>query len=196
MSAPASATRWIWSIVALQVGGLGLGHRLHGDGRTAADRHARRRGSDALRPCSQCRERQPQRTWTAARAGSRCAPRVSAREREQHQHDDQPGRAETSRRIRPSPPLPSCASRSTLTPAARAGSRRSSRCTPSRRPASSLSALRSCAIGVAARELAVGVAIGDHAPSHRPPRAVRPPGAGSAQQRAACVRSLAHRAEG
>ena len=28
----------IWSIVAAEVGGLGLGHRLHGDGRAAADR--------------------------------------------------------------------------------------------------------------------------------------------------------------
>ena len=37
MSAPASATRRIWSIVACEVGRLGLRHRLHGDGRAAPD---------------------------------------------------------------------------------------------------------------------------------------------------------------
>ena len=40
MSAPASATVLIWSIVAARFGRLGLGHRLDGDGRAAADRDA------------------------------------------------------------------------------------------------------------------------------------------------------------
>ena len=39
MSAPASATRWICAIVAAEIGRLRLRHRLHGDGRAAADRH-------------------------------------------------------------------------------------------------------------------------------------------------------------
>ena len=40
-----------------QVGGLGLGHRLHGDRRAAADRARRRRGSGAQRACSLSVER-------------------------------------------------------------------------------------------------------------------------------------------
>ena len=40
MSAPASATRADLVHRRRQVGGLGLGHRLHGDGRAAADGHA------------------------------------------------------------------------------------------------------------------------------------------------------------
>ena len=54
MSAPASATRRIWSIVACEVGRLGLRHRLHGDGRAAPDRGRRRRGSAGRMPCAQC----------------------------------------------------------------------------------------------------------------------------------------------
>ena len=40
MSAPASATRRIWSIVGREVRRLGLGHRLDGDGRAAPDGNA------------------------------------------------------------------------------------------------------------------------------------------------------------
>ncbi len=39
-SAPASATRLICASVAVDIGGLRLGHRLHGDGCAAADQHA------------------------------------------------------------------------------------------------------------------------------------------------------------
>ena len=60
----------------LQIGGLRLRHRLHGDRRASADRARRRRGSAAARPCRSV-EGAARRNFTALQVSLVVMPRIS-----------------------------------------------------------------------------------------------------------------------